>query len=259
MTSFEPEFVLLHLEAMLTDARRERMERVLDQRTQNLALVFENVHDPHNVSACIRTAEALGVQDIHVIEGPSSFKVKAKVVQGAENWVDIHRHLSPESCLRKLKNNGFLIAAGAPTEHSVPISEIDFSRPVALVFGNEHEGLSPEVLTLADHCFEVPMLGFTRSFNISVSAALSLYHAVTKRIELLGQNGDLDPDRRLSIKADWIRQSVPMSDQILGRLKIENEQTFELPLDERDETDELSAEDLESTSLETETGSEGNR
>jgi len=212
------------LEEFVTDRRQERLRSVLANRTRNLVLLLEDIYDPHNASACIRSAEAMGVQELHVITTRYPFSPSPKVTNGADKWVDIIRYQSLDTCFDKLRSRGFTIAAGILSEDAVPIQEIPFDRPVALAFGNEHEGLSDEFSAAADFNFYIPMLGFSQSFNISVAAALGLHWAVNERIRLLGRNGDMTDSEREELLARWTRQSVPMADEILARAKAGREE-----------------------------------
>ena len=207
------------LEPFVTENRKARLKEVLAQRTRNLVLVLEDIYDPHNASACIRSAEAMGVQELHVVTPRHPFSPNPKVTNGADKWLDFFRYPAPAPCLEALKKRGFLIAASALTDKARPISEVPFDRPVALVMGNEHEGLSDEMQNLADITYCVPMLGFSQSFNISVATALSLYHAVSARTRLLGSNGDLTDEEQARLYHRWVKLSVPMADAILARYR----------------------------------------
>lgn len=205
------------LEPFVTENRKARLKEVLLQRTRNLVLVLEDIYDPHNVSACVRSAEAMGLQELHVVNPRYSFSPNPKVTNGADKWLDFFRYSAPAPCIEALKERGFLIAASALTNNARPITEVPFDRPVALVMGNEHEGLSQDMQDLADVTYCVPMLGFSQSFNISVATALSLYHAVSTRARLLGSNGDLTKEEQAQLYHRWVKLSVPMAEAILAR------------------------------------------
>jgi len=220
------------LASMLTPDRLRRIDEVLANRTRNLVLVLEDVHDPHNVSACVRSAEAMGLQEVHVIAPRQRFEPAAKVTQGADKWLEVCSWQSVEECVAHLRCRSLALAVGALHSSSVPISVIDFARPVALAFGNEHDGASSAMLSMADTIFHIPMLGFSRSFNISVAAALGLQHAVGQRIRLKGSNGDLTPQQVEELRAEWIHKSVPMADQVLEHMRrTESEETEEVRAD----------------------------
>ena len=207
------------LEEFVTERRQQRLRSVLDNRTRNLVLLLEDIYDPHNASACVRSAEAMGVQELHVITAQHRFAPAPKVTNGADKWLDIHRYKAIAPCFEALRSRGFTIAAGVLNDEAIPIQEIRFDRPVALAFGNEHEGLSEEFRQAADVCFFIPMYGFSQSFNISVAAALGLHWAVNERIRLLGSSGDLTEEERETLLARWTRLSVTMADEILDRAR----------------------------------------
>ncbi|MBM4352869.1 MAG: RNA methyltransferase [Deltaproteobacteria bacterium] len=230
-----------YLSQFLTPERLARIEAVLAGRTRNLALVLEDVTDPHNVAACLRSAEALGVQDVHIVAGRASFDAAHKVTQGTDKWLTMHTYRSPVACAKMLRSQGLTLAVGAPTSKAVPVHDLDFSRPVALAFCNEHEGASSELLKLADHVFYIPMLGFAQSFNISVAAAIGLYFAVSRRIKLFGTNGDLTDTEREELRTLWIYKSVPMAEAMLERYRsTEGERTEDTPKSSGEDSGEVS-------------------
>jgi tRNA (guanosine-2'-O-)-methyltransferase len=206
---FEPPEVSMELKNFLTEKRLERIDAVLEKRTRNLTLLLEDIYDPHNVAACIRSAEGLGLQEVHVISKSGAFKPHPKVVQGGGKWVEISGYRSATEAAQALKARGFAIYAGALREDAVPIQSLDFGGKVAVAFGNEHDGLSPELLALADRVFFIPMRGFTQSFNISVATGMGLFHATEERRRLLGASGDLDPADKERLRSLWIEYSIP--------------------------------------------------
>ena len=150
----------------LTPERRKKIERVVAERTYSVVPVLEGLYDRGNVSAVLRSAEALGYQAVHIIELSEKFKKAKRVTQGAEKWLDIRTWERTSDCLKHLRACGYRILA-AHVEDAQPITEISFAEPTALFFGNEHGGLTAEVLQDADAHVVVPMAGFTRSYNIS--------------------------------------------------------------------------------------------
>jgi tRNA (guanosine-2'-O-)-methyltransferase len=196
------------LSRFLTDRRLGRIDAVLARRTRNLVLMVEGIHDPHNIAACMRTSEGLGLQEIHVV-GKDKFKPHLKVVQGAGKWLDVHAYESPERCAASLKGRGYKIYAGALVPGAVPLQQLDFSGKVAIAFGNEHAGLSEEMIEVSDQAFHIPMMGFVQSFNISVAAAMCLFHATEARRKLTGRYGDLSETDKLELRKLWIERSVP--------------------------------------------------
>ncbi len=208
-----------YLEQFMTERRKARLQEVLSHRTRNLVLVLEDIFDPHNASACIRSSEAMGLQELHVAALNLPFKPNPGVTNGAEKWLDIIRHDSVEDCISHLHGRGFTVAAGVLDEGALPIQELSFDRPVALVFGNEHEGLSPAMAAACDHRFYIPMYGFSQSFNISVASALAVHYAVNQRVNIFGRNGDLDDADIEALYAHWVRLSVNMAEGILEQLR----------------------------------------
>lgn len=226
------------LEKFLTTERLQRIDAVLRNRTRNLVLVLEDIYDPHNAAACLRSAEAMGVQEVHVVTQTYGFKPSPKVTNRADKWLDIIKHETVSGCVKHLKDRGFTVAATSFTEQSDPIHGLDFTRPVAMVFGNEHEGVSAEMLKAADRLFFIPMLGFAQSFNISVASAIALYFAVGRRTSTFGQSGDLSPDEKDELRDLWVKRSVPMADAILDRVRESQfESTEEVPADEFESTE----------------------
>ncbi len=197
----------MDLKKYLTERRQARIEEVLSRRTRDLILVLEGVHDPHNVAACLRTAEGLGLQEVHII-APGDYRPHKKVSQGADKWLDIHRHQTPEAAAAALRGRGYRLFAAALTPGACSIDDLDFTKKTAVVLGNEHEGISGELLALCDGAFVIPMRGFTQSFNISVAAAITVYHATCARAAALGTAGDLALEDKDTLRTRWVELSV---------------------------------------------------
>ena len=173
-------------ESMVLEARQERIEAVLDGRTRNLCVVLDRLEDSFNMAAVLRTTEAMGIQDVHVVKNPEyPWSPNHTVTQGCDKWLDIHRHDDWASTKAALKASGHRILVSAVTEGAQSLWDIDFSQKCALVFGNERYGVSKEVLAGADQVFWIPMRGFTRSLNISAAASAAITRAVAWRKERL--------------------------------------------------------------------------
>jgi len=170
---------------------------------------MENVADVHNASAVLRSAEALGLDTIHVVEQPNRWEKNAAISRGAERWIEVARHQGLARCLGDLSARGFQLFAADVGPGCVPVHEIDIERPVALVFGSERDGLSKRALALTDARFTIPMFGFVESFNVSVSAALTLYDVSSRRRRYIAPlEGDLD-ERALERLTDlYLRRAV---------------------------------------------------
>jgi tRNA (guanosine-2'-O-)-methyltransferase len=170
---------------LVTPQRLARMEAVLAARTRHLTVVFEDVYHPHNASAVLRTCECLGVQDVHIVEGYKRFRPNVEVVHGAARWLTLHRWRKPnghdvKSCLAALRARGYRVVATSPRDDAMPLGVVPLDQPLAVCFGTEETGLTPDVLAAADLCAQIPMPGFTRSLNVSVTAALVLYDLTTR-------------------------------------------------------------------------------
>jgi tRNA (guanosine-2'-O-)-methyltransferase len=177
----------------LVPERKARVDEVVAGRTRTLTVVMETFCDPQNVNAVLRTCEAFGVQELHSVEGPMKpYDRNKKISQNADKWLDVRRWTSTGECLRHLKAEGFAIYATHLDERARPIGELSFAGKVALVFGNEHRGVSDEALALADATYAIPMRGFVQSLNVSVAAAISLAKAVERREAERGRHGDLE-------------------------------------------------------------------
>lgn len=198
----------MDLKNYLTERRRARIDEVLSRRTRGVVLVLEGVHDPHNVAACLRSAEGLGLQEVHVV-AQEDFKPHKKIAKSSDKWLDVRFHRTPEAAAQALKARGYKLYAAALTEAAVPIGALDFREQVALVLGNEHEGISEELQGLCDGAFVIPMRGFTQSFNVSVATGITLYHAVCARTAALGPEGDLAAEDREALRLHWVELSVP--------------------------------------------------
>ncbi len=214
--SFTPQEIVEVLAAYVTDERAARIEEVLDGRTYRVATIVEGLVNLGNVSAVMRSAEALGYQPFHVITGGASFKNSRRTSQGAEKWLDVYHWKNPAACADHLREAGYRIIVTHLDERSVPVDTVDFSKPTAIVFGNERDGVSEEMLELADRRVILPMVGFVRSFNISVAAAVTLYHAYRDRKARLGAHGDLTDDERAELRAAFYLRSVRAAEEILS-------------------------------------------
>ena len=210
-----PAEVIRRLAEHLTERRRERIAEVVAGRTKRLVPVVEGLVNTGNVSAVMRSAEALGCQALHVVEGAGEarFKRSKRTSQGAEKWLDLKRWPGAEACAQHFQQRGVQLIATALAEDAVPIAEIDFTRPTALVFGNEEGGVSEAMRRAACAACIVPLPGFTESFNVSVAAAVALYHA--RRAQ--GFAGDLTGEERERLTARFYLRSVTEAEAILRR------------------------------------------
>ncbi len=176
----------------LVPERKARIDEVVASRTRTLTVVMEAFCDPQNVNAVLRTCDAFGIQELHVIEGPMKpFDRNKKISQNADKWLDVHRWRSTAECLGHLRDQGFAIYVTHLDRGTRVLGDLSFAGKVALVFGNESRGVSDEAARLADATFAIPMRGFVQSFNVSVAAAITLAKAVERREAERGRHGDL--------------------------------------------------------------------
>jgi len=180
------------------------MREVASGRLKGLSIVLDNLHDPHNISAVLRSCDIFGVQRVHVAYPHGKLELKREITTGCHRWLDIREYPDIRSCLQAVKDDGFRLYAADPSPDSQSIEALDFSAPSALVVGAEHFGLSPESLELADATYHVEMFGFSQSFNVSVAAALSLYVASRLRREALGTDGDLTEEEQELLFQRWV-------------------------------------------------------
>jgi len=212
----DPEATCAALGPLLLDGRRERIDEVVAARLGSLRVAIENLHDPHNGAAVLRSAEAFGVQRVEVTESSKPFRFSPTVTQGCEKWLDIVRHPTQAAAVAALRRDGFAIYAAAPSA-GASIDELDFTRPAAILVGNEQVGLSTEAMQTADTCFRIPMAGMTRSLNLSVAAALITRQASERRRQVLGAPGDLDAATQLRLRARFYAASVRGAEAVLLR------------------------------------------
>jgi tRNA (guanosine-2'-O-)-methyltransferase len=167
----------------VSDRRRKKIREVLGRRQPDLTLVLENIHDPHNVSAALRSCDAAGVHRVELLYTLEKFpRIGRKSSSSAGKWVERRKHTDAGACFALLRSEGFRIYATRLAPGTVPLYELDLTGRVALVFGNEHRGVSEEAAESADANFHIPMMGMIQSLNVSVACAVALYEAVRQRL-----------------------------------------------------------------------------
>lgn len=193
-----------------TSRRQERVRSVLERRQPDLTLILENVHDPHNVSAILRSCDAVGVLQVHAvysIESPPPGMFARQTSASAAKWVDVVRHDSMNACVSELRTAGFQILATALGQDARPLHDWDLTRSVALIVGNEMRGVSEEALALADGFVEIPMAGMVQSLNVSVASAVCLYEAYRQRLAAGAYEAPrLSADALASMEQDWLKR-----------------------------------------------------
>jgi tRNA (guanosine-2'-O-)-methyltransferase len=207
------------LAPLILPERRARIDAVAATRLEGLRVVIENLHDPHNGAAVLRSAEAFGVQRVEVIEAAEPFRYSSTVTQGCEKWLDVVRHGSTSAAVAALRGAGFALYAAAPGAKA-SLEDLDFARPAAVMVGNEHEGLGAGAIAAADATFGIPMFGLTRSLNLSVAAALVIERAASLRRRALGRPGDLADAAVLALRARFYAASVRGAEAVLARARV---------------------------------------
>lgn len=168
---------------MKSERRIEKLARAIRYTQPDLTLVLENIHDPHNVSAILRSCDAVGVRKVNLLYTFETFpKIGKKSSASAYKWVERRNFKSVDECYGTLRKEGFLVAASVVSGESVSLFDFDMSGKVALVFGNEHRGVTADAAAAADKCFQIPMRGMVQSLNVSVACAITLYEALRQRI-----------------------------------------------------------------------------
>lgn len=207
---------LAYVESFLSARRQQKFLDVLAQRTRHFTVATEDVYQLHNTSAVIRSCDVFGVQDVHIVEEVNTKRIDREIAMGAQKWVDIHRHHSVKACLSTLKASGYQIVATTPHAQGCDLNTFDFRKKSCFFFGRETDGLSDEVLSQADAFLKIPMVGFTESLNISVSAAIILQHmtAQLRQSEIAWQ---LSPQELLEKRWDWTQKTIKSFDEILAR------------------------------------------
>ncbi len=211
--------IIQHLTPYLTLGRMERIGAVIDQRTTTVITVVEGLINLGNVSAVMRSAEALGFHQFHIIEGGTRFKNSSRTSQGADKWLHVKRWPDAAACIPNLQQQGYQVVVTHLDDTAVTINQIDFTKPTALVFGNEKHGVTEEMLSLADKRCIIPMAGFVESFNISVAAAVGLYHAYNDRMTRQGYHGDLTEEKKEELLAAYYFRGVKHAEDILRKVK----------------------------------------
>ena len=177
--------LIKYLKDFVTENRWQRITEVLKKRTRHLTVVLEDIYQPHNASAVLRSCDCFGIQDVHIIENRNEFDPNQGITIGADQWISIHSYNesgvnNTKRCYEHLREQGYRIIATTPHEDDVTIDELPVDQKTALVFGAELKGLSDYALENADGYARIPMVGFSESFNISVGAAICLYEFTTK-------------------------------------------------------------------------------
>lgn len=169
---------------MKLERRKNKIMKVLAQRQPDLTLVMENIHDPHNVSAMLRSADAVGIHEVNLVYSTQKFpRIGSKSSSSANKWIQRRKFAGIQACYDTLRSEGYQILATRLDDSAKGLYEFDLTRPTAFVFGNEHAGVTDEAARRADATLYIPMMGMIQSLNVSVACAVTIYEALRQRLQ----------------------------------------------------------------------------
>lgn len=207
-----------YLSNFVSDNKKNKINEIVLNRTRHLTVVLEDIFQSQNASAVLRTCDCFGIQDVHIIENRYLYELNPDVELGSAKWLSINKYNSNENntqeALSKLKNHGYKIIATTPHCNDLLINDLEVNDKIALVFGTEKDGLSEIAMQNADAYVKIPMYGFTESFNISVSAAMSIFY-LSEKIRNSAIKWQLTEEEMFEIKINWFSNVIRMSDKIL--------------------------------------------
>jgi tRNA (guanosine-2'-O-)-methyltransferase len=209
--------LLFYLESFITERRKKLLKKVIDNRTNYFTVATQDVYQLHNTSAVIRSCDVFGIQNVNVVEEVNLKKIDREIAMGAQKWVDINRYTSTADSISTLRKKGYRIVATSPHKGTV-LQDFDISKRSAFFFGTETDGLSGEVMDEADEFLQIPMVGFTESLNISVSAAIILQD-VTSRLRKSNLEWKLSEEEKVIKRIDWIKKNLKNSAEIIARFE----------------------------------------
>ncbi|MBQ7490253.1 MAG: RNA methyltransferase [Bacteroidales bacterium] len=214
-----------YLRGFVTEERDNRIREVLEKRTRHVTVAVEDLYQTQNISAVLRTCECYGVQDVHVIENENEFQIHSAISMGSNKWLTLHRYKNEAHntarCIEALKAKGYTVVATLPNDDSLYLDELPVEEPTAFLFGTELTGLSEEAVALCDKSMKIPMYGFTESFNISNSAAITLSSFV-ERVRKSQVKWQLSVDEYNELYFDWLQKSIRNSDFIINKYLNDN-------------------------------------
>lgn len=208
--------VVRALAPLLGDERAAKLDAVARGRIVGVTIVLEDIRDPHNAAAALRSSEAMGLAEVHLVTPRHRFRTSARVTQGCEKWLAIARHADAASCAEALHRRGFRLLGASP-DAARTVGELDARERTALCFGNEHTGLSPELRALTDGEFKIPMYGCSQSLNVSVAVAVAVHALTEARRSALGRIGDLDGEALDELRAKYYSLDVREWRKVVAR------------------------------------------
>lgn len=215
-SALKKEFIS-YLSNLISENRRAKFDEVLNYRTRHITIALEDLYQPHNASAVLRSCDIFGIQDIHIIENRNAYIVNRDIALGSPKWLNTYTYKEKENntlnCINHLKEKGYRIVATSPHEKDCTIEELSVDKPLALIFGTELTGISDTVREHADEFVKIPMFGFTESFNISVSAALCL-HSLTAKLHKSDADWHLNDVEKDELLITWLKNTIRKVDLI---------------------------------------------
>ena len=210
--------LIAHMSECLTENRLALFKQVLAERTKYITVLLEDIYQSQNASAVLRTCDCTGIQDVHIVEEHNEYEINSDVALGADQWLSLNFYNEGENNLESaivaLKNQGYRIVATSPHKEGVSPETFDLKQgKAALMFGTELNGLTDQAIELADEYIHIPMAGFTESYNISVSAAITLY-SLRKRLEVSSLQWKICEEEQSELLLNCLRTTIKMSDQI---------------------------------------------
>lgn len=211
----DQEKLLNHLLEFISENKRQLFEKIIQYRTKHITVVLEDIFQPHNASAVLRTCDCFGIQDVHIIENKNEYEVNPDVALGSSKWLNLYKYNQTENntidTFNSLRKQGYRIVATTPHKNDCTIETLNLDSKIALVYGTELNGLSETAINNADEYLKIPMFGFTESFNISVSAAIILHH-LTEKLRGSTVNWELTEAEKTEIKLNWVKNVVKRSE-----------------------------------------------
>jgi tRNA (guanosine-2'-O-)-methyltransferase len=212
------EWMLQRFYEHISENKQSKFEDIILNRTRHITVVLENIFQPHNAAAVLRSCDCFGVQDVHVIENDNTYEPNKEIDMGSSKWLNLYRYNQKENntidAIQSLKTKGYKIVATTPHTDDCLIDELPLDQPVALLFGTEMSGLSEAAMEHSDAFVKLPMYGFTESFNISVSVALALFNVTERMRKTEDLEWELSKEEQTSIKLEWAKKVVKRSDVV---------------------------------------------
>lgn len=202
----------------VSENKQSLFEKIILDRTKHITIALENLFQPHNAAAVLRSCDCFGIQDVHIIENENKYEPNKEIDMGSSKWLDLHKYNELEqntvAAITDLKSKGYQVIATTPHTNDCTIEELDITKPTALLFGTESTGLTQTAMDHADGFVRLPMYGFTESYNISVSVALALFNLTERMRADESIDWQLPAEDQLRIKLDWVKKVVKHSEKV---------------------------------------------